>query len=162
MNKMTQMIATVAVLATTPAMAGNADNFDGFRLGAVAGADEVIGSVDFTDVVYGVDGGYDVAVSDNVVLGVDASVTNPLEGNRTFSVAGRAGLAITDNVMPYVRAGWTNYRWESNVNLNGLTVGGGVEFALSETAYTKAEYRYNDLARDVGTHIGLVGVGLRF
>lgn len=162
MKNITMIFAAAAALTTTPAIAGNTDNFDGFRLGVVGGADEVIGSVDFTDVVYGADGGYDVAVSDNVIVGVDASVTNPLEGNRTFSVGARAGLAITDNVMPYVRAGWTNYRWESNVNLNGFTVGGGAEFALGENAYTKVEYRYNDLALDVGTHIGLVGIGLRF
>lgn len=162
MNKMNLLLVAAAATIATPALAGNADNFDGFRLGATAGYDDVTGVLDRNDVVYGVDAGYDLAVTDNLVLGVEATVTNPLEETRTIGAAARAGVAVTDNFMPYVRAGWSNYRDITNVNLNGLTVGAGAELALSKDFYAKAEYRYSDFEAGVGNHGALVGVGIRF
>jgi outer membrane immunogenic protein len=162
MNKITMMIATAAALLATPAMAETNDNFDGFRIGATAGLDDVTGTVDTNDVVYGVDVGYDFAVGDRLVLGLEGTVTNPLEDSRTIGAAVRAGVAVTDNFMPYVRAGWSNYRDVANRNLDGLTVGAGAEYALGEDFYVKAEYRYSDFEAGVGNHGALVGVGIRF
>lgn len=165
MNRMNLLIAAALGLAATPAMAGNADNFDGFRIGATAGYDDVTGALDTNDVVYGADAGVDVAVTDNVVLGLEGTVSNVFEDSRTLGVAARAGYAVTDNLMPYVRVGYSNYRDVTNLrqeNLDGLTVGGGLELALSKDFYAKAEYRYSDFEAGVGNHGALVGVGIRF
>lgn len=157
-------LAATAAFAATPAMAEDAanSNFTGPRLGVTAGYDDVTGSIDANDVVYGADVGVDLPVGDRVVVGLEGTVTNVFEDTRTFGVAARAGVAVTDNLMPYVRAGWANYSDVFNGDLNGVTVGGGVEYALNSAIYAKAEYRYSDFEAGVGNHGALVGVGIRF
>ncbi len=158
-------LAATAVFAATPAMAGNAASFDGFRVGATAGYDDVTGAIDANDVVYGADLGVDFAVSDNVVFGVEGTVTNVFEDSRTLGVGARLGYAVNENLLPYVRAGYSNYRDVTNLrqeNLDGLTVGGGLEYTVTNNTYIKAEYRYSDFENGVGNHGALVGVGIRF
>lgn len=162
MNRMTLIVAATAAMFAAPAMAGNADNFDGFRVGATAGYDDVTGTVDTNDVVYGADVGYDLAVTNNVIVGVEATATNVFENSRTLGGAVRAGYAVTDSFMPYVRVGYSNFRDVTDENLDGVTVGGGAEFRIAENFYAKAEYRYSDFANNVGNHGALVGVGIRF
>lgn len=162
MNKMNLLLVAAAATIATPAFAAGTDNFTGLRVGATAGYDDVTGGVDFNDVVYGADAGFDLAVTDNVVVGVEATVTNPLEETRTIGAAARAGVVVTDNLMPYARVGWSNYRDIANVNLNGVTLGAGVEYALDTDLYVKAEYRYSDFEAGLGNHGALVGVGFRF
>ena len=161
------LIAAAALaFAATPAFAGEGEAtnaaFEGVRAGVTAGMDKVTGSVDLNNVVYGLDVGYDLAVTDRLVLGVEATVTNPLENTRTIGAAARAGVAVTDRFMPYVRAGWSNYQDFTGTNLDGLTVGGGLEFSVDSDIYVKAEYRYSDFAGGVGNHGVLVGAGVRF
>lgn len=162
MTKFGFIAAAALAMTAAPAFAAPADNFDGFRLGATAGYDDVTGQVDANDVVYGADAGYDIAVTDRIILGAEATVTNVFEDTRTFGVAARAGYAVTDNLLPYVRAGWSNYNDITGFNLNGVTVGGGVEYAVDSDIYVKAEYRYSDFEAGVGNHGALVGVGVRF
>lgn len=161
-------LAATAAFAATPAMAQEAtpsENFDGFRIGATAGFDNVTGAIDTNDVVYGADVGYDFSVSDRIILGVEATATNVFEDSRTFGAAARAGVAVTDNFMPFIRAGWANYRDVTNIvdrDVDGLTVGGGFELAVTKDFYAKVEYRYSDFEQGVGNHGAILGVGLRF
>ncbi len=52
----------------------------------------------------------------------------------------------------------TNVRTEED----GWRIGAGVEQALGEHIYAKAEYRYTDYGSDVSRHQALVGLGYRF
>jgi outer membrane immunogenic protein len=112
--------------------------------------------------VYGVDVGVDVPLGDNFVLGAEAFSTNPFETERTIGAAARLGYAVSDNWLVYTRAGYTNYKDFTSRKLDGLTVGGGVEYALNSKMYAKVEYRYSDFEQNIGNHGALVGVGLRF
>jgi len=154
-------VAATVAFAATPAMADNS-NFTGPRVGLTAGYDDVTGSFDANDVVYGADVGVDLPVGENVVVGLEGTVTNVFEDTRTFGVGARAGYTVTDNLMPFVRVGWANYSDVLNGDLNGVTVGGGLEYALNSAIYTKVEYRYSDFEKGVGNHGALIGVGIRF
>jgi outer membrane immunogenic protein len=154
-------LAATLAFAATPAMADNS-NFTGPRVGLVVGHDDVTGSLDANDVVYGVDTGVDFAVGKNFVLGVEGTVTNPFEDTRTFGVGARAGVAVTNNLMPFARVGWANYKDVFNNTLNGVAVGGGLEWAPNSALYAKVEYRYSDFEQGVGNHGAFVGVGIRF
>ena len=151
-----------AALVATPAMADTNDNFTGVRIGATAGVDDVTNSPDRNDVVYGVDAGVDLPVGDRLTVGAEAFSTNPFETTRTIGAAARLGYAVTEDALIFARAGYSNYQDVFNQELDGLTVGGGVEFSISEMTYAKVEYRYSDFEQNVGNHGALVGVGLRF
>lgn len=159
--RMTLVMAAAAALFATPAMA-DTGNFTGLRAGVTAGYDDVTGSLDTNDIVYGADVGVDVPVTDNIVLGVEGTVTNVFEDSRTFGVGARAGVTVTDNLMPFARVGWANYDDVFNGPINGVTVGGGLEWAPNSALYAKVEYRYSDFEAGVGNHGALVGVGIRF
>ena len=159
-------LALVAALglatAASPAYADANDNFTGPRIGVTAGIDDVTNSPDRNDVVYGVDAGVDFPVGDRVTLGVEAFSTNMFEETRTIGASARMGYAVSDNALLFARAGYANYQDVFSRELDGLTVGGGVEFAINQNLYTKVEYRYSDFESNVGNHGALVGLGLRF
>lgn len=152
----------IGALIASP-VAAETSNFTGPRLGATAGVDDVTGGIpDTTDVVYGVDAGIDIPISDNIVFGIEAFSTNPLEKERTIGTAARVGATLGGNFMLFGRAGYSNYKDVTSRKLDGLTVGGGAEVALNSKMYVKAEYRYSDFAEGIGNHGALVGAGLRF
>ena len=72
MTKTFIAIAAMAAMFATPAMASD---FSGPRIEITAGADDVTGGVDPTDVTYGAALGYDRQYG-KVVIGVDATVAN--------------------------------------------------------------------------------------
>lgn len=150
-----------AALVAAPAAAQDNANFVGPRIGATAGYDDVTGQIDTTDIVYGVDGGFDIPVGDKLTVGLEAFTTNPFE-QATVGAAARVGYAMNKNALVFARAGYSNYENVFDRNLDGLTVGGGLELAISQGIYAKAEYRYSDFEQNVGNHGALVGVGLRF
>lgn len=158
---MKTLAALSLALVAYPALA-DTSNFTGPRVGATVGLDDVTNSPDTNDVVYGADVGVDVPLTGNFVVGVEAFSTNPFETTRTVGAAARLGYAVTPNVMPYVRAGYSNYQDVLSRELDGLTVGGGVEYAFNSKLYAKVEYRYSDFEKDIGNHSALVGVGIRF
>ena len=146
----------------SPAYADTNDNFVGPRIGATVGLDDVTNSPDANDVVYGFDAGIDAPVGDRVTVGVEAFSTNLFDDTRTIGAAGRLGYAVTEDALVFARAGYANYRDVFNQELEGLTVGGGLEYMITDNVYTKVEYRYSDLDQNVGSHGALLGVGLRF
>jgi outer membrane immunogenic protein len=166
---MKNVIIAAALLAATatPAMARD---FTGPRFEVTAGADNVTKGVDPTDVTYGAALGYDVQIG-KMVVGVEATAANVFD-KADLGAAARLGFKTNDNVLVYGRAGYSNLdrpatcvgtRCTANPNLEGLTVGGGIEAQIAGPVYAKAEYRYTDFSKSaVGRHGALVGVGVRF
>ena len=154
------LVASALTLAT-PALADN-DNFVGPRVGVSAGVNDITNSVDVDEVVYSADVGVDFPLGENATFGVEAFSENVFDDNRTLGAAARLGYAVSDNALLFTRAGYTNYSDVLSGDLDGLTVGGGVEVAFTENLYTKVEYRYSDFEQNIGSHGALIGVGLRF
>lgn len=153
--------AALAVIAAAcqPAEA-KANEFGGVYVAATAGLDDVTAAPDANDVVYGANAGVNIPLGDAIV-GVEATVDNVFENEREIGASARLGYTFGD-VMLYGEAGYTNYRDVFSRELDGLRVGGGVEYNISTNTFVSAEYRYTDFEQGVGKHAGLVGLGIRF
>jgi outer membrane immunogenic protein len=158
MKKTLFVAAAAAALAATPAMA---NPFTGVRAEVTAGADDVTGGVDTTDVAYGAGAGFDAELYKNVVVGVEATLDNVFD-RRNIGASARFGYVVADKVLVYGKVGYANWKQTTAAELEGLRVGGGLEAKLVGPVYGKVEYRYTDFNGNVGQHGGLVGVGLRF
>lgn len=156
MNKFFVMTAAVAAAMAVPAQA---NEFGGVYVQATAGVDDVTQAPDVTDVTYGASAGVNVPVGD-VIVGAEATLDNVFD-RRDISASARLGYAF-GSVMPYIEAGYANYKDVFSRELDGLRVGGGVEYNLSDVTFISAEYRYTDFESGVGKHTGLVGLGIRF
>lgn len=156
MKKLIALAALATAAFTTPAMASD---FAGPRVEVTAGADDVTGGVDPTDVTYGGVLGYDLQVG-KVVIGVEATAANVFD-RADLGAAARLGYTLNKNVLAYTRVGYTNLDLGAR-SADGLAVGGGLEVKLVGPVFTKVEYRYTDFEGNLGRHGGLVGFGLRF
>jgi outer membrane immunogenic protein len=169
MKKLIALAALATAAFTTPAMA---NDFQGPRFEVTAGADDVTGGVDATDIAYGAALGYDLQFG-KVVVGAEATAANVFD-RADLGAAARLGYVLNKNVLAYTRVGYNNLErpqtctgtrpvvCRNTANLEGLTVGGGLEVKLVGSTFVKAEYRYSDFDGNVGRHGGLVGFGLRF
>lgn len=156
MKKLIALAALATAAFASPAMASD---FAGPRIEVTAGADDVTGGVDPTDVTYGGVLGYDLQVG-KVVLGVEATAANVFD-RADLGAAARLGYTLNKNVLAYTRVGYTNLDFGAQ-SVDGLAVGGGLEVKLIGSTFVKAEYRYTDFDGNLGRHGGLVGFGLRF
>lgn len=146
--------------------AAASDDFDGARLGGFVGYNWAMGS----PLVVGIEGdlNYDWNKNDYGV----GEVGTGLNG----SVRGRIGYAM-DRAMLFAAGGWTATNFEvegSGVDesemLNGWTVGGGVDYAVTDRVFTRLEYRYNDFGSEnilgveskLDQHIVNVGLAVKF
>ncbi|TIX51151.1 outer membrane protein [Alteraurantiacibacter aquimixticola] len=137
--------------------------------------------------VGGIYAGYDHAVADNVVLGVEGGfqigVDDRISGANNlvavdqryaFDISTRAGYVVGDSTLAYVRGGYSNSRvrlsdvsatgYETE-NLDGWFVGGGVEHKLINNVSARLEYRYHQYdfdEDDLERHQVLAGVSYRF
>jgi outer membrane immunogenic protein len=164
----TAFIAALA-LSATPAFAGD---FSGPRLEVTAGADDVKNGVDTTDITYGAALGYDLQFG-KVVAGVDATAANVFD-KADLGVGARLGYVVNENVLAFTRVGYTNLErprvcigtrpviCRNDIELEGLTLGGGLEVNVAGPVYGKLEYRYTDFDAGLGRHGALAGVGIRF
>jgi outer membrane immunogenic protein len=172
MKKYLAPLAAVVAFVSTPAMA---NDFAGVRAEVTAGGDDVTAGVDATNVAYGAALGYDLQFG-KVVIGVEATAANVFE-RADLGAAARLGYALNKNVLAYGRVGYTDLERPQTCtpaagnrpavcrnapNLDGVTVGGGLEARLAGPVFTKVEYRFTDFAGAVGRHGALVGVGVRF
>lgn len=169
MKKLIAIAALATAALTTPAMASE---FAGPRVELTAGADDVTGGVDATDIAYGAALGYDLQFG-KVVIGAEATAANVFD-RADIGAAARLGYTLNDNVLAYTRVGYTSLErpqtcagtrpvvCRNTANLEGLTLGGGLEVKLVGSTFVKAEYRYSDFDGGIGRHGGLVGVGFRF
>ena len=166
-------VAALSALVATPALAqDNTGNFDGARLGVVLGATGEDFPTDDASATYGAVAGYDVAVSDNFLLGVEADVAffdNDVQDDRQLSAAVRATVPVGARTALFASAGYSNYRADVGpfeLEFDGYRVGGGAELNLAPNLYTTLEYRYTDYDTnglgELGGHSALVGFGLRF
>lgn len=178
------LAAAGTTLAAVPAMAQDVNPaFTGLRVGALAGYDGIRpGSTQDTDLdgddqtvnglLYGVDAGYDFALS-NFLVGVEGEYTGStgkvetartdpnffgfgsVSTGRDLYVGARAGLLVAPTTLAYVKGGYTNARLNvlasdgtvdsrENFELNGYRLGAGVEQAIGSRAYAKLEYRYSN------------------
>lgn len=149
--------------------------WDGLYVGAFAGYAQgtTFTSAD-TPITYqtngylvGVQGGYNIHVTDAIVAGVSADLAyNNGDGdgaasatathsdlNWNGSVTGRVGADL-DGVIPYVLAGvafenntLSNVNGSDSKTHTGSTVGAGVEFMLADNVSADVEYRYADYGR---------------
>lgn len=146
----------VSAMAATPAMA---EDFTGLRAEVTVGTDLDNAKIAnlAKDVTYGAAIGIDTnLIGDKVTIGVEATADNVFN-YRDYGVSARLGYKATPNVLVFAKAGYADFR-----GLEGVRVGGGVEYALDSTFYTKVEYRYADLERNTGRHQVLAGFGVRF
>lgn len=158
MKKLITLAALSLAAIATPAMA---TDFTGPRVEVTAGADDVTGVRDTTDVTYGATVGFDFRVAGPVIAGVEANLDNVFD-RRDVGASARVGVEATDNLLVYGKVGYANYKDTFSRELDGLRVGGGLELAVTKNVFAKVEYRYTDFEANVGKHGGLVGVGLRF
>jgi outer membrane immunogenic protein len=156
MKKLIALAALVTAAFASPAMASD---FAGPRIEVTAGADDVTGGVDPTDVTYGSVLGYDLQVG-KVVIGVEATAANVFD-RADLGAAARLGYTLNKNVLAYTRVGYSNLDLGAQT-AEGLAVGGGLEVKLIGSTFAKVEYRYTDFDGILGRHGGLVGFGLRF
>jgi outer membrane immunogenic protein len=132
-----------------------------------------------SDPSFGIELGYDARIGSSFVLGgylgADLSDTEmcgePIEDDlactsleRTFTVGARAGVAIGETSLIYVKGGYSNGRFEALYDADvtdndddepgviedfagsedGYHIGGGVELGLTQSLYAKLEYVYTD------------------
>lgn len=157
------LLIAAALTAATPAAAQTNVAFTGPRVELNAGLDDVRNAHEIQNVNYGAALGYDLGLGDRVTLGVEGTAQNFLDSEgREFGAGARLGLAVTPNVLAFGRAGYTTVDLDHGVNAEGLTLGGGLNFAITNHAYAGVEYRYTNFEHGVGRHGALLGVGLRF
>lgn len=92
------------------------------------------------------------------------------------SLRGRVGYAF-DRALLYTTAGWTatngyvnSLGVERSRTFQGWTAGAGLDFAVTDNIFLRAEYRYSDFASkkigglkiDPDQHTAIIGVGFKF
>lgn len=135
--------------------------------------------------------GYNHRIGERIVIGAEAGFTGTVDdrirttstGNgltidprHSFDLTARAGYLVTDKALVYLRGGYANHRVRASLDtgtgsvrssdsLDGWLVGGGVEYAITETVSARVEYRYSDFGHNGGNyerHQTLVGVSYDF
>ena len=178
------LLATTAVAA--PALAQTNPTFTGPRVEATLGYDHTGAGNSVSNnngrddqkidgLLYGGGIGYDIATSDNIVLGAEAELTGStaksdrndytsdfgygrVKQGRDIYVGARAGYVVTPTTMLYVKGGYTNSKLEvlagstsqttdNSFKLDGWRVGAGAEHAMGPNSYAKLEYRYSNYER---------------
>jgi len=169
--------AAAALLSASPAFA-QGDSFVGPRAEVIAGYDAVntngLGTPD--GFLYGAVLGYDLRAGSGV-FGVEAELADAttkrnfvgggsIDAARDIYVGARAGLPLGDIALAYVKAGYTNARFEADglgsETLDGIRLGAGLEYKLAANLFLKGEYRYSNYERDVVRHQVVGGLGMRF
>lgn len=179
MKNVTIAVAIAASVLASPAMAQEKGDFSGVKATAIAGYDNIdldIAGVDNVDgFLYGAALGYDIQ-SGNIVYGAELEATEStgkisnaggrIEVGRDLYAGGRLGYVLGDSTLLYAKAGYTNARSSSpglgGANGDGVRVGAGVEFKLSDKVFARGEYRYSNYEAGVSRNQGLVGLGVKF
>ena len=162
------LAAAVAFTVATPAAAQDAPaaapapTFNGGHFGVNVGFadDDIFGTEIFT---YGVEAGYDADLG-NVVVGATAEFQDSKDTGRDLSIVGRAGFKPTSNVLVYGLAGYSNLKVFDGFKLDGIRVGGGVEFkpVSGSPVSIKLEQRYTNYELGAEAYQSVLGLGFRF
>lgn len=161
MKKIFAAALAFALAACTASAPAYANDFAGVYGQVTAGVQDVTKAPNTKDVTYGVSAGVNVPLGDAAIVGVEAQLDNVFD-RRDVGAAARLGFVVTDGVLLYGKAGYANYKDTFSRKLDGVRVGGGLEFNLTEHSFASVEYRYTDFQAGVGKHGALVGLGLRF
>ena len=146
---------------------------DGVGYGAQVGYDFQAGAL-----VLGAEGEISDSSADECATGVVVA-TDELCANagRDLYAGGRIGYAVSPRVLLFGKAGYTNARvrldyedgtaatasdFSLHQNLDGVRVGGGLEFAVGRNAFVSTEYRYSNYEQGVDRHQVVAGFGFRF
>ena len=148
-------------------------NSDGVAYGAQVGYDFQAGNL-----VLGVEGEAGDSTVDEcanaVIVATDELCVN---AGRDLYAGGRVGYALSPRVLLFGKAGYTNARvsldyqdgtvatapdFSIRDHLDGVRVGGGLEFALGPNAYLSTEYRYSNYEQGFERHQVVAGLGFRF
>lgn len=93
------------------------------------------------------------------IEGFDVDATASADAGRDIYVGARVGGVLSENVLVYAKGGYTNMSIDFGVNgtidgepfggsenatFDGVRFGAGVEFAFSQSAFAKLEYRYSN------------------
>jgi hypothetical protein len=156
--KLAMFAALAAMTFAAPAMA---NDFTGIHAAATVGFNDVTHGVDTTDVVYGAEVGADAALYKNVIIGISGYSANVFD-RANLGVNARLGVVVAKPVLLYTTVGYSNWKETTSEHLDGLNVGGGVEYKLFGPFYTGVEYTHGFYTGSVGTN-GVKGkVGVRF
>jgi outer membrane immunogenic protein len=186
------LVALLSATVATPAFAQDAAPFTGPRVEAIVGYETTdVENENSGGVTYGGAIGYDFQLG-GAVAGIEAELTDStvdecISGvdvtgdelcaqlGRDIYVGGRIGAVLGSSTLLYAKAGYVNGRvnlqydapgsaddFDDGVNLDGVRVGAGVEFALSGNAYAKTEYRYSNYEAGYDKHQVIAGIGFRF
>jgi outer membrane immunogenic protein len=179
------LAASVLCFISAPAFAREPGSFTGAHAEIITGYDRVDADAvsSSNGLLYGVNAGYDVAAG-GVVLGLEAEISDSTAkkryaGGRTVTdrdlyVGGRIGVPLGDGALAYAKLGYTNARFEysgdageggtvsGGDNADGLRLGAGLEYQLSDSLFLKGEYRYSNYEAGLSRHQVVTGVGFRF
>lgn len=183
-------LALAAVAAPVAAQTGQP--FTGLHVDGIAGWDDLRNDGHSNDFMYGINGGYDVAVGNGVIAGIEGEATDSdnksCYGDRTVAdprycakagrdlyIGGRIGKVVMGGrALLYAKAGYTNARVKLTENdgsdkftlghddLDGVRLGVGGEYMLTRTTYLKAEYRYSNYEQGFSRNQLVGGFGVRF
>ena len=126
-------------------------------------------------IVIGAEGGFSINADDRL-NGLSGGAALEVDPRYSFDLAARAGYLISDKALVFARGGYANERIRTSVatdtdtlrnstNVDGWSVGGGVEYALTDHISARAEYRYSDIGNNGGDydrHQALVGLSYNF
>ena len=157
--------------------------------------------------VYGVQVGYDYDLG-NAVIGLEAELTDStaktefvngdfegfgfgnVSAGRDLFLGARIGVKWSEDMMFYAKGGYTNAKlnvrsndgtteFDTDYDLDGYRVGGGLEYAFGNNLFTNIEYNYSNYSEaevdfggtlpnsdrfdvDTDRHQVTVGLGMRF
>lgn len=151
-----------------------------------AEAGGVSGTIDFDGGRFGGFAGYNVDLGSSLIVGIEGDLgydwNEREDGTETFgsnlqgAIRGRVGYAV-DRALVYAAGGWAASQFsydDTGVSIdetmNGWTIGAGVDYAINDRLFARAEYRYNDYgSADIGAvnidftqHVVQAGLGLKF
>jgi len=152
-------LALVALAVTTPAAA---QDFAGPRVGVELGlADEnFLGDAETT---WGINAGYDVDLG-NLIVGATVAYTDVFDDEfdfRELNVGGRVGAPVAANALLYGTLGYSDIN-VSNISVDGVRVGVGAEFGMTENVFVNLETRYGNYEQDIELYQTVIGLGYRF
>ena len=165
MNFSKLMIGALVALMPMSAMAAD---FVGPRVEAQVGYNN---SYNGRGVSYGVEAGYDLALTKNVIVGPFVGVASS-SGVRNGQTAGRdlfagaqVGYKLSPTVLVDANVAYANSRVNTNLvdyNLEGVRVGGGLQYALTNSVYASGGYDHTFYRNNVCADAVKLGVGFRF
>jgi outer membrane immunogenic protein len=143
------------------------NEFDGARLGGFVGYNWDMGN----QLVVGLEGDLNYDWNEETVApGVDVN------SGLNWSARARVGYAM-DRALLFAAGGYTGTNvsidgggFDDDDTLHGWTIGGGVDYAVTDRMFTRIEYRYNDFGSgdlgggdiDFDQHVVNVGLAVKF